>query len=108
MSRSTTDYELVRRILVDAWRRFHTQQGWRRTAESLIPMLHPSPAMADGPIPSPSATILAATLETAAFLRDDELRRQAETAMRRAGASLAEQPFFYASHVAVLARFVSQ
>jgi uncharacterized protein YyaL (SSP411 family) len=63
--------------------------------------------MPDGPIPSPSATILAVTLETAEFLHDDELREQAEAAMRRAGAALAEQPFFYASHLAVLAHFVS-
>jgi len=104
-TRSPADYELVRVILVDAWRRFHTQQGWRRTAESLIPMLHPSPALADGPMPAPSATMLAASLETAAFLGDEELRERAEAALRRTGAALAEQPFFYASHVAVLARF---
>ena len=102
---SADDYELVRRILVDAWQRFHTEHGWRRVGESLIPMLQPSSAMSDGPIPSPSATILAATLETAAFLHDQELRGQAEAAMRRTGPILAEQPFFYASHVAVLARF---
>ncbi len=106
-SRSTLDYALVREILVDAWRRFHTRQGWQRTSESLIPMLPPSPAMSDGPIPSPSATILAVTLETAAFLQDDALRERAEVAMRRAGAVLVEQPFFYASHVSGLARFVS-
>ena len=102
---SAADYELVRRILVDAWRRFHTEHGWRRTGASLIPMLQPSPAMSDGPMPSPSATILAATLETAAFLQDQELRGQAEAAMRRVGPALAEQPFFYASHLAVLTRF---
>ncbi len=106
-SHSMAGYELVRRILVDAWRRFHTEQGWRRTDESLIPMLHPSPAISDGPMPSPWATILAVTLETAAFLHDQELREQAEAAMRRAVAALAEEPFFYASHVAVLARFAS-
>ena len=82
---SADDYELVRRILVDAWQRFHTEHGWRRVGESLIPMLQPSSAMSDGPIPSPSATILAATLETAAFLHDQELRGQAEAAMRRTG-----------------------
>ncbi len=38
-SRSAPDYALVREILVDAWRRFHTRQGWQRTSESLIPML---------------------------------------------------------------------
>jgi len=70
-------------------------------------MLPPSPAMSDGSIPSPSATILAVTLETAEFLHDDALREQGDAAMRRSGAALAEQPFFYASHVAVLARFVS-
>jgi uncharacterized protein YyaL (SSP411 family) len=102
---SAADYELVRRILVDAWRRFHTEHGWRRTGASLIPMLPPSPAISDGPIPSPSATILAASLETAAFLQDQELRGRAEAAMRRAGPDLAEQPFFYASHLAVLVRF---
>jgi uncharacterized protein YyaL (SSP411 family) len=102
---SADDYQLVRRILVDAWRRFHTEHGWRRTGESLIPMLQPSPAMSDGPMPSPSATILAATLETAAFLQDEELRGQAEAALRRTGPALAEQPFFYASHLAVLVRF---
>ena len=73
-------------------------------------MLPPSPAMSDGPTPSPSpsATILAVTLETAALLKDDRLREQAETAMGRSGAVLSEQPFFYASHVAVLARFVAK
>jgi uncharacterized protein YyaL (SSP411 family) len=104
-AQSADDYALVRRILVDAWRRFHTQHGWRRAGVSLIPMLQPSSAMSDGPIPSPSAAILAATLETAAFLHDQELRGQAEAAMRRTGPILAEQPFFYASHLAVLARF---
>jgi uncharacterized protein YyaL (SSP411 family) len=104
-AQSADDYALVRRILVDAWRRFHSQHGWRRAAVSLIPMLQPSSAMSDGPIPSPSAAILAATLETAAFLHDQELRGQAEAAMRRTGPILAEQPFFYASHLAVLARF---
>ena len=106
-SRSKADYELVRQILVDAWQRFHTDRGWRRSSESLIPMLPPSPAMSDGPTPSPSATILAVTLETAEFLKDDGLREQAEAALRRASGVFSAQPFFYASHVAVLARFVS-
>ncbi len=66
-------------------------------------MLHPSPAMSDGLIPSPSATILAVTLETAEFLHDDELREQAEAAGR---CNPGRAAFFYASHVAVLARFV--
>jgi uncharacterized protein YyaL (SSP411 family) len=106
-TRSAADYALLREILIDAWQRFHTERGWRSTSDPLIPMLPPSPAMSDGPTPSPSATILAVTLETAALLKDDRLREQAETAMGRSGPVLSEQPFFYASHVAVLARFVA-
>ena len=70
-------------------------------------MLQPSPAMPDGPMPSPAATILAVSLETGAFFEDADLRRRAEAAVQRSGAYLAEEPFFYASHVAVLARLVS-
>ena len=107
ISQSASDYELVRRILDDGWRRFHSEQGWRRTSNPLIPMLQPSQAMSDGPMPSPAATILAVTLETAAYLDDKDLRRQAEAAVGRTGAYLAEQPFFYASHVDVLVGVVS-
>ena len=107
ISGSADDYGLLRQILADAWQRFHTDRGWRPDSASLIPMLPPSPAMSDGPTPSASATILAVTLETAAFLKDDGLRQQAEIAMGRSGPVLSEQPFFYATHVAVLARFAS-
>jgi len=107
ISASAQDYAVLRRILADAWQRFHTERGWRPDSEPLIPMLPPTPAMSDGPIPSASATILAITLETAAALKDDGLREQAEIALGRSGPVLSEQPFFYASHVAVLARFAS-
>ena len=108
ISGSSHDYGVLRRILADAWQRFHTERGWRPDSAPLIPMLPPSPAMSDGPTPSASATILAVSLETADFLKDDGLREQAEIAMGRSGPVLSQQPFFYASHVAVLARFASQ
>ncbi len=63
--------------------------------------------MFDGPIPSPSATIPAVTLETAEFLQDNAMPEQAEVVLPLAGAVLAEQPFFYAGQEAVIARFVS-
>jgi uncharacterized protein YyaL (SSP411 family) len=106
VSGSKEDYELVRAVIVDGWRRFHTDDGWRRTESPLIPMLRPAPAISDGPTPSASATMLGVTLETAAFLGDDGLRERAETAMGRTGQGLAAQPFYFASHVAVLLTFV--
>jgi hypothetical protein len=107
-SRSAETYALVHGILADAWRRFHGQGGWRRTSASLIPMLPPSPALSDGATPSPSAALIAASLETAVLAGDDAMRAQAEEAMRQAGGVLVEQPFFYAGHVAVLVRYAGE
>ena len=105
---SAEDRALARAILEAGWRRFHTGSGWRRADAALIPMLHPSAAHPDGPTPAASAVMLAATLETAAAFSDEDLRRRAEAALARTGAPLAEQPFFYASHVGVLARYAAE
>ena len=50
--------------------------------------------------------MLSVTLEVAAFLDDAGLRERAVAAMGRTGRGLAAQPFYFASHVAVLAQFV--
>ena len=93
VSGSVEDYELVRAVVVDGWRRFYSGEGWRRTEAPLIPMLRPAAAISDGPTPSASAMMLEVTLEVAAALDDDELRERAEAAMGRAGNGLRRSRF---------------
>ena len=59
--RDATADGLARELVRQAWRRFFGPAGWRREENPLLATLDPEPALADGALPSPSASLMATT-----------------------------------------------
>ena len=97
------DYELVRQLLEAGWRRFHTDQGWRRAAEPLLPQVPTEPMLADGPLPSPSAVLIDTSLALAKRLKDAKLEAKTLSVLRQDYPQLSTSPFVHATHIGVLA-----
>ena len=91
-----THWELARRI-EGAWERFHTGGGWRLSDAPGLPYTSAEPAIADGPMPSPSAVLLDAAMHVAHHFDDDVLRTRARTALLADDASLRQAAFFHAT-----------
>jgi uncharacterized protein YyaL (SSP411 family) len=95
---STEDLQLSRRLVELAWERFHGDGGWRLSETSLLPDIPPETAIADGPLPSPAAVVIAMTLEADGA----ELRRRAREALTRSAPPVAANPFAFADHAELL------
>jgi uncharacterized protein YyaL (SSP411 family) len=102
-----SDYELARRLVEEAWRRFHSADGWSLAEAPLIPAGAAEPLLADGPMPSPSAVLLRVSLRLAERLGDDTLRRRSLEVLAQDHARLAEDPFANATHINLLADYAS-
>jgi len=87
-----------RRLLTQAWRRFHLDAGWRSTDAGLLPGMAVAPAMMDDVLPSPSAVVTALSLAGS----DPELVARAVRARDAAAGSVAASPFWYAGHAGLL------
>jgi uncharacterized protein YyaL (SSP411 family) len=89
---------LVVRLVGDAWARFHDGRGWRLASQPLIPGAPADPVLSDGPLPSPSATLIALSLRLAAEYNDSELEQRARKALRAGYAAAAANPFGFSGH----------
>ncbi|RKZ36379.1 MAG: hypothetical protein DRQ37_04245, partial [Gammaproteobacteria bacterium] len=74
------------------------------SGDSLIPFARAEPALAAGPLPSPSAVLLDVTLEFAERTQNRNLQQKAYAALKMDSAAMEDTPYFYASHITVLAR----
>lgn len=102
LSGKDADYRLAREIVHQAWRRFHTPNGWKMAEQSHIAYGTAEPVIADGPMPSPSSVLIEATLQLARHDGDDELRRRALTALNAGRETLDSDPFWFASQIRVI------
>ena len=102
LSKQTKDYDEVGRIIRPAWERFFTAQGWRLTETSLLATATSQVMLADGPMPSPSAELLRATLGWLQEREDSELRAQAMHAISAGQALLLDDPYWFASQAWVV------
>jgi len=93
------DFELARGVIEVAWQRFYGKQGWRISESTLAGGRAGNDVIADGPMPSPSATLIAATLELAARRGDKALHERALGALNSGQAQLAADPFWYATQI---------
>ena len=98
-------WALVRRIVEGAWERFHRPGGWRLSDAPGLPYAGVEPAIADGPMPSPSAVLLDATMHVADRFGDDALRERARATLLVGGAGMREAAFFHATHIRALLRW---
>ena len=96
----------IARGLVDgAWERFRVPDGWRLSDAPGLPFSGTEPAIADGPMPSPSAVLLDATMQVAEHFGDEALRVRAHAALLADDAGLREAAFFHATRIGALLRW---
>ena len=96
---------LVRRIVEGAWARFRTPDGWRLSDAEGLPYAGVEPAIADGPMPSPSAVILDATMHVAERFDDDALEARARRILLAEHPGLHPGAFFHATRIRALLRW---
>ena len=97
-----SDFVLARSVIDAAWQRFYGKQGWRLSETKLVAGREGDDAIVDGPLPSPSATLIAATLELAERRGEKALRNRALGALNSGHPQLAADPFWHATHVGVM------
>ncbi len=93
------DYAAAKQVLTQAWARFYGAKGWRYGEQSLIGAEPTKDAIFDGPMPSPSGVIAAASLRLAAHTGDAALRDTALAALNSGHRQLAENSFWLATHI---------
>ena len=99
---SEEHWAFARRIVAGAWERFHTPDGWRLSDAPGLPYTGVEPAIADGPMPSPSAVLLDAAMHVATRFDDDALRTRARAALLAGDAGLRPGAFFHATRIRAL------
>ncbi|NOY66560.1 MAG: thioredoxin domain-containing protein [Gammaproteobacteria bacterium] len=96
----------VREIIDQAWKRFYSDDGWL-LAEGMIPGISAREAIiADGPMPSPSAILIKASIKLANLLKDKQLSRKAISALNRGHKILKTDSFWYATHIGVMSEVI--
>lgn len=96
------DYRVARDVTQAAWRRFYGKQGWRLSEPGFIPTDPAADSIPDGPMPSPPAVVMRVSLQLADTLKDPALHQQALSALNSGHELLAEDPFWYASHIGAM------
>ena len=99
-------WTIAREIVEGAWERFRQQDGWRLSDAPGLPYSGIESAIADGPMPSPSAVLLDATMEVADRFGDDALAARARTVLLADDAALRPNAFFHATRILALLRWL--
>jgi uncharacterized protein YyaL (SSP411 family) len=95
---SDEDLALSSRLTQLAWERFRVEGGWQLASVPLLPAIPPEGALADSPLPSPTAILIAIALE----MDDETLAPLVRDAMRDSAPWVAANPFAFAAHVLLL------
>jgi hypothetical protein len=98
------DLELAQGIAIAAWQGFHDERGWRLQRDSLLPLKTRWLTVPDGPLPSPSATLIEASLRIARLTGDSGLAERAAQAGRALSVSMLQEAYANASHIALRLR----
>jgi uncharacterized protein YyaL (SSP411 family) len=85
-----------KKILQQAWKIFFKPQGWQMDSAPVTPYISTVAMTTDGPLPSPSAILIVATLK-------QSQTTDATTAMGVGHELLKTAPFWYASQLSTLA-----
>ncbi len=103
-SKNPADRATASQLARTAWQRFYRPTGWVLTDHSVLPDHNGEPWLADGALPSPSAWLIAVSLQLAKESGDAALKRNALDALARGGFLVGTQAFNFASHVPLLAQ----
>lgn len=94
--------KLAHSMATTAWDRFYGKGGWRFEEASLLAGVSGQDVISDGPMPSPSAVLIGTSLRLAGRTGDDRLRQQALAAANSGAGLIHDNPFWFATPVAVL------
>ncbi len=108
LTKRPKDYRLARQVVDAAWERFYSDKGWRLSEKMLIQTNVSRDAHADGPMPSPSGSILATSLALAEQGNDRALYKKALAALNSGHAAIQSDPFWYATHVGAMVQAINQ
>ena len=92
-------WDIARRIVEGAWERFRTPDGWLLSDAEGLPFSGTEPAIADGPMPSPSAVLLDASMHVADRFDDEALRARSRATLFAADTGLQPAAFFHATRI---------
>ena len=95
-------WDIARTIVEGAWKRFRTPDGWRLSDARGLPYTGVEPAIADGPMPSPSAVLLDAAMHVANRFDDEALGARARAALLAGEAGVRPAAFFHATRIRAL------
>ena len=93
--------KLGRRLVEAAWKRFHSNGGWRETERTLLPRPLIQRHITDGALPSPEAILLRATRLSLTMKPDDGLAKRLAEVIATPTRSLDDNPYWHASLIAV-------
>jgi len=96
------DRKLTGKIIEQGWRRFYTAKGWQQSEKVLVQYGAREPVIADGSLPSASATLIRTSLEYARIVKNDELETRALTALNVGFETLSSTAFWYATQIDAL------
>lgn len=107
LTKRQEDYRMTRQVVDAAWERFYSGNGWRLSERTLMQSEAPRDAHADGPMPSPSGSILSTSLVLAKQTNDRAFLKKVMATLNSGHEDIQSDPFWYATHVAAMARAVN-
>ncbi len=96
------DLALAVRLATQAWERFYGPGGWRGSDELGLPGQAEQPVLADGPLPSPSASLIALSLEMAAGGRPPVSDERLGRTLQQTRGPVRDDPFWQAGSSGLL------
>ncbi len=102
LTNEARDYDTARAVALAAWQQFYTERGWRLSGATLIQAGADEAAIADGPLPSPSAVLIETSLAISEKTGDAALKKMAQTALEKGRAAVRRDAFWNATHARLL------
>lgn len=102
LTNEARDYETARAVASAAWRQFYSERGWRLSGATLIQAGADEAAIADGPLPSPSAVLIETSLAISEKTGDAALKKTAQAALEKGRAAVRQDAFWNATHARLL------
>ena len=94
-----SDYNLAYAVIKQAWKRFHTPNGWKLKETQWLKYGKEQYVIADGVLASPSAVLIQVTLKAGTYFKDTELLKRVNQPMDIREADISDAPYWYATHI---------
>ena len=108
LSKNKKELEVLQQVVNSAWKQFYTPSGWSLGSTNAIESDGRQGIIPDGPLASPSSTLLAVSYKLAKESGNNELKDKVETALGYDALLLNSNAFWYATQVRVINEVFSE